>query len=209
MASSDLFSSSRFRSARWSSVSGSAGGAGGIFSFADVGNGDSSFLRACRSAFGLAGVAFSGDMTTVSDVGSGDLFRASSAALALALPPIMPSFPGRLAFVVAGTGIDDIGREGSLLILSSCSGDSGGPWDFGESRACAGGEGAGESEGSFACFFLPPIMPNPPFGFFGVSRTCAGGEGAGEGDGEARRSGSFLFLPPILPNPPFGTFGIS
>lgn len=149
-------------------------------------------------------------MTTVSDVGSGDLSRADSEALALALPPIMPSLPDRLALTAAGAGVDDMGRGGSLLIFSSSSGDFEGSWDSGVSRACAGGEGAGEGDGdgSFTCFFLPPIMPNPPFGLFGASRACAG-EGAGEGDGEGRRSVSFLFLPPILPSPPFVTFGAS
>lgn len=72
-----------------------------------MGNGDSSFLRACLPAFGLAGVVFSGDLTTVSDVGSGDLSRAGSETLALALPPIMPSFPVRLA-LAAGGCVDDV-----------------------------------------------------------------------------------------------------
>lgn len=79
------------------------------FSAAGVGNGDSSLLIACRSAFSLAGAAFSGDTATASDVGSGDLSRPASEALALALPPIMPSFPGRLALAAAGAGVDDIG----------------------------------------------------------------------------------------------------
>lgn len=76
-----------------------------------MGNGDSSFLKACLSTFGLAGagVVFSGDLTTVSDVGSGDLSRAGSETLALALPPIMPSFPVRLA-LAAGGCVDDVGR---------------------------------------------------------------------------------------------------
>lgn len=73
-----------------------------------MGNGDSSFLRACLSAFGLAGVVFSGDLTTVSDVGGGDLSRAGSETLALALPPITPSFPVRLA-LAAGARVDDVG----------------------------------------------------------------------------------------------------
>lgn len=73
-----------------------------------MGNRDSSFLGACLSAFGLEGVVFSGDLTTVSDVGSGDLSRAGSETLALALPPIMPSFPVRLA-VAAGGCVDNVG----------------------------------------------------------------------------------------------------
>jgi hypothetical protein len=132
---------------------------------------------------------------TVSDEGGGDVSRAGSEALALALPPIMPSFPGRLALTAAGAGVS--------------SGDTEGCWDFRESRVCAGGEGVRKGEGSFGCFFLPPITPNPPFGLFGASRTCAGGEGGGWGDGEGWRSISFLLLPPILPSPPFDSFGAS
>jgi hypothetical protein len=126
-------------------------------------------------------------MATVSDGGEGVSSRAGSGALALALPPIMPSFPGCLD--LAG----DWGREA-----------------FSSGDLCGSGEVW--SAGGAGCFFLPPILPKPPFGFRGASFACGGdggGGGEGEGEGEGSGSGSFLGFPPILPNPPFGLFGAS
>ena len=96
-------------------------------------------------------------------------FSTSFPALALALPPMTPSFPARF-----GLGSDcDAGL--------SCFGDSVG-------GSSGGGDGAGGVCSRFCPFFFPPITPSPPpRGFFCCISLGFGGDGGG-GDGDGRLS---------------------
>lgn len=123
------------------------------------------------------GDVFSGEVTTVWDVDGGVGSWDGCLALALALPPIMPSFPVRFGLAVAGA--EDVGRTWSLFPPSS-----------GEFGCSLGFSGEGAGSGSFSFFFLPPITPNPPLGFFGASRALGGGEAGAAGSDSGSGSGS-------------------
>lgn len=98
LASSCLFNSSRLRSALSFSVSGAASGPGGRAGRSAVGD---SFLGA-RPATSESASKVDGGRTPFGEgvagsAGAGGV-SARRAALALLLPPIIPSFVGRLAF---------------------------------------------------------------------------------------------------------------
>lgn len=188
LASSARFSSSRLRSARCSSVSSSAGGpAVDVSAARDEDNGVPS-LRATSGvaslvAFDLVREDWSGDKARVSTTGGEGSFCTGTGTLALALPPIIPSFPGRLTFASLCGGVEDVGG-GLSLNLSSC-GDFWGAWCSGELRGCAG---ATEYP---SLLFLPPMIPSPPIFRLGFScDTGAGGSGDFDTVGMRFRRGS-------------------
>lgn len=80
------------------------------------------------------------------------------------LPPIMPSFPARFG-------------------LGCCDRDGGGGGTGFDGPGDGEGEAGGGGVGSLGGFFLPPITPSPPRGFFCSGSLSLDLEGDGWGDG--------------------------